>query len=75
MSKNSLYDKLTELMEHEAQFKAFLILEQVGSMTIEDLRTALGSPIVLVKKLVQNLQDVQLVEVNDAGKIVVKKFE
>jgi len=69
------YDKLTELMEHEAQFKAFLILEQVGSMTIEDLRTALGSPIVLVKKLVQNLQDVQLVEVNDAGKIVVKKFE
>jgi chromosome segregation ATPase len=69
------YDKLTELMEHEAQFKAFLILEQVGSMAIEDLRGALGSPIVMVKKIVQNLQDVQLVEINDAGKIVVKKFE
>jgi len=69
------YDKLTELMEHEAQFKAFLILEQVGSMAIEDLRGALGSPIVMVKKIVQNLQDVQLVEINDAGKIVIKKFE
>jgi len=66
------YDKLTELMEHEAQFKAFLIVEQVGSITIEDLRNALGSPIVLVKKLVQNLQDVDLVEINEAEKIVVK---
>jgi chromosome segregation ATPase len=69
------YDKLTELMEHEAQFKAFLILEQVGSMAIDDLRNALGSPIVLVKKMVQNLQDVDLVEINDAGKIVIKKIE
>jgi chromosome segregation ATPase len=69
------YDKLTELMEHEAQFKAFLILEQVGSIAIEDLRNALGSPIVLVKKIVQNLVDVDLVEINDAGKIVVKKIE
>ncbi len=69
------YDKLTELMEHEAQFKAFLILEQVGSMAIEDLRSALGSPIVMVKKIVQNLQDVQLVEINDSGKIVISKSE
>ena len=69
------YDKLTELMEHEAQFKAFLILEQVGSMAIEDLRNALGSPIVMVKKIVQNLQDVQLVEINDTGKIIVRKVE
>jgi chromosome segregation ATPase len=69
------YDKLSDLMEHEAQFKAFLILEQVGSMAIEDLRNALGSPIVMVKKIVQNLQDVQLVEINDVGKILVKKVE
>ena len=62
-------------MEHEAQFKAFLILEQVGSMAIDDLRSALGSPIVLVKKIVQNLQNVELVEINDAGKIIVKKIE
>jgi len=75
VKKITYFDRLTELMEHEAQFKAFLILEQVGSMTMEDLRNALGSPIVLVKKFVQNLQDVQLVEINDEGKIIVKKQE
>lgn len=75
LKKIHYYDKLTELMEHETQFKAFLILEQVGSMAMEDLRNALGSPIVLVKKIVQNLQDVDLVDINDAGKIVVKKID
>ncbi|MBY9020413.1 MAG: hypothetical protein KGD67_05100 [Candidatus Lokiarchaeota archaeon] len=73
--KINYYDKLTALMEHEAQFKAFLIVEQVGSISMEDLRNALGSPIVLVKKLVQNLQDIDLFEINEAGKISVKKQE
>jgi DNA repair exonuclease SbcCD ATPase subunit len=71
--KITYYDKLTELMEHEAQFKAFLIVEQVGSMSLDVLRQALGSPIVMVKKLVKNLQDIDLFEINDAGKISVKK--
>jgi len=75
LKKINYYDKLTVLMEKEAQFKAFLIVEQVGSMFVEDLRNALGSPIVLVKKIVQNLQDVDLLEINEAGKIVVKKLE
>lgn len=75
VKKITYYDKLTDLMEHEAQFKAFLIVEQVGSMTLDDLRNALGSPIVLVKKIVQNLQKVDLFEINDAGKISVKKIE
>ncbi len=75
VKKITYYDKLTDLMEHEAQFKAFLIVEQVGSMTLDDLRNALGSPIVMVKKLVQNLQKVDLFEINDAGKISVKKIE
>jgi len=75
INKITYYDKLTELMEHETQFKAFLIVEQVGSMTLDDLRNALGSPIVLVKKLVQNLQNVDLFEISDAGKISVKKIE
>ena len=75
VKKITYFDKLTELMEREAQFKAFLIVEQVGSMTLEDLRNALGSPIVLVKKLVQNLQEIDLFEINEAGKISVKKIE
>ena len=73
--KITYYDKLSELMEHEAQFKAFLIVEQVGSISLDDLRNALGSPIVLVKKLVENLQKVDLFEINDTGKISVKKIE
>lgn len=75
IKKINYYDKLTELMEHEAQFKAFLIVEQVGSMALDDLRNALGSPIVLVKKIVENLQKVDLFEISDAGKISVKKIE
>ncbi len=75
VKKITYYDKLTELMEHEVQFKAFLIVEQVGSMTLDDLRNALGSPSVLVKKIVQNLQKVDLFEITDAGKISVKKIE
>ena len=75
VKKITYYDKLTDLMEHEAQFKAFLIVEQVGSMALDDLRNALGSPIVLVKKIVENLQKVDLFEISDAGKISVKKIE
>lgn len=69
------FDRLTPLMEEEAQFKAFLIVEKVGSISIEDLRTALGSPIVLVKRIVQKLQDVGLFKIDDKGKISIKKFE
>lgn len=75
LKKINYYNKLTALMEHEAQFKAFLIVEQVGSMTVDVLRNALGSPIVLVKKIVQNLIDVDLFEINETGKIFVKKQE
>ena len=69
------YDKLTELMEHEAQFKAFLILEKIKSMSIDDLRNALGAPIVLVKKLVQNLERIGLVELDESGKIRLKEIK
>ncbi|TFF69096.1 MAG: hypothetical protein EU516_01220 [Promethearchaeota archaeon] len=74
--KNITYfEKLIPLMEQENQFKAFLIVEKVGSMSVDDLRNALGAPIVLVKKIVQNLQNHGLFEVNEKGKISVKDFE
>ena len=62
-------------MEQEAQFKAFLIVEKVKSITLDDLRNAMGSPIVLVKRVVQKLQDVNLLEIDDLGKIHVRKIE
>ena len=74
-AKINYYDKLTPLMEQEAQFKAFLIIEQVRSISLDDLRNAMGSPIVLVKKMVQNLEKANLLEIDDVGKIHVKKIE
>ncbi|MFX0020293.1 MAG: hypothetical protein ACFFAK_17100 [Promethearchaeota archaeon] len=75
LKKIIYFDKLTTLMEKETQFRAFLIVEKVGSISIEDLRNALGSPIVLVKKIVQNLKDADLFELADNGKISVRKVE
>ncbi len=75
MKKIIYFDKLTPLMEKEAQFKAFLIVEKVGSISVDDLRNALGSPIVLVKKIVESLQDADLFEIDDNDKISVKKAE
>ena len=69
------YNKLIPLMEQENQFKAFLIVEKVGSISVDDLRNALGAPIVLVKKIVQNLQEHGLFEINENGKISVINFE
>jgi len=75
IAKIQHFDKLKPLMEREPLFKAFLIINQVGGMTLDDLRNALGSPIVLVRKLAQQLEDAGLLETNDRGKIVVKKAE
>lgn len=69
LKKIIYYDKLAPLMEQEPQFKAFLILEEVGAMSLEDLRNAMGSPIVVVKKMVENLEKNSLVETDEKGKI------
>jgi len=75
IQKIKYYDKLKPLMEKEPLFKAFLIVDKVGSISLEDLRKALGSPIVTVKKNVQQLQDIGLLEISDSKKISVKKVD
>ncbi len=69
------YEKLKPLMEKEPLFKTFLIVEEVGGITLEDLKNALGIPIVTVKKNVQQLESMSLIETNDRGKIVIKREE
>ncbi|MHA1148956.1 MAG: hypothetical protein ACTSR8_12020 [Promethearchaeota archaeon] len=71
--KITFFDKLTILMEQEPLFKTFLIVNEVGAMTIDDLRNATSVPMVQVKKFVEKLQDIDLLEINDVGKIVVKR--
>ena len=69
------FNKLKPLMEKETLFKAFLIVEEVGAISLEDLRNALGTPIVIIKKMVQQLEGIGLLETNEQGKIVIKKIE
>lgn len=75
IDKIKFYDKLKPLMEKEPLFKTFLIVENVGGITLEDLKNALGIPIVTVKKNVNTLEDIGLLETDDRGKIVVKREE
>lgn len=74
--KVAQYDKLTELMEGEPLFKAFLIIKDVGGrgLSIDDLKSSLGSPIVMVKKFVETLKKHNLIVENENGKLVTKKI-
>ncbi len=73
--KIKYFDKLKPIMEKQPLFKTFLIVENVGGISLEDLKNALGTPIVTVKKNIKTLEDIGLLEINDIGKIVVKKQE
>jgi chromosome segregation ATPase len=72
INKINYFDKLKPLMEKETIFKVFLIVEKVGAITIDDLRAAVGSPIVVVKRNVQELEAAGLIGTNEQGKISVK---
>ena len=74
INKITYLDTLKPLMEEDPLFKGFFIIQQVGSITLEDLKGAIGAPIVLVKRGVQRLQDIGLVEMSDDGKISAKDF-
>jgi chromosome segregation ATPase len=72
IDKINYYDKLKPIMEKEPLFKTFLIIEEVGGISLEDLKSALGIPIVTVKKNIQTLEGIGLIETDDRDKIVVK---
>ncbi|NVM34629.1 MAG: hypothetical protein HWN81_03475 [Candidatus Lokiarchaeota archaeon] len=75
IDKINFYDKLQPLMEKDPLFKTFLIIEDIGGITLEDLKGALGIPIVTVKKNVTQLEDIGLIETDDRGKIIIKREE
>ncbi len=62
------YEKLKPLMEQEGIFKAYFIIKDVGHISLDDLRNAVGSPIVLVRKMVDQLTKLGLIE-EEEGKI------
>lgn len=75
INKITYLDKLQPLMEEDPIFKGFFIVQQVGSISLDDLKAAIGAPIVTVKKDIQRLQDMGILEMNDVGKITAKKFD
>ena len=75
INKITYLDILQPLMEEDPIFKGFFIVQQVGSISLDDLKAAIGAPIVTVKRDVQRLQDMGLLEMNDVGKITTKKFD
>ncbi|MFX1429319.1 MAG: hypothetical protein ACFFCY_04040 [Promethearchaeota archaeon] len=75
IDKIHYYDKLKPIMEKEPIFKTFLIIEEVGGITLEDLKNALGIPIVTVKRNIEQLENIGLIEKDDREKIVIKKIE
>jgi chromosome segregation ATPase len=75
ITKITYLDKLKPLMEEDPLYRGFFIIQQVGSIALEDLKSAIGAPIVTVRKDIKRLQDLGLVEMNDVGKIAAKKFD
>ncbi|MFX0070266.1 MAG: hypothetical protein ACFFAO_04165 [Candidatus Hermodarchaeota archaeon] len=73
--KLTTIEKLKNVMEEDPLFRAYFIIEEVGHISLDDLRAAVGSPIVVVKKDVEKLQKIGIVEIDDLGKISVKKIE
>ena len=74
-SKLFFLEKLQPLMEEAPLFKSFFIVQAVGSISLEDLRNAVGAPIVTVKRDVERLEKIGVLEIGDDEKIAAKKFE
>ncbi|MFX0186940.1 MAG: hypothetical protein ACFE8A_04295 [Candidatus Hodarchaeota archaeon] len=74
-SKIFFLDTLRPIMEEDPIFKSFFIIQDVGSISLEDLRGAVGTPMVTVKRDVDRLQKIGAVEMSADGKITAKKFE
>ena len=68
-------DKLRPIMEEDPIFRAFFILQDVSSISLEDLRKAVSAPIVTVRKEVLKLQKIGAIEMSDDEEIKALKFE
>ena len=74
-SKIFIFDKLKPLLEEDPIFRAFFIIQDVGSISLDDLRASVGAPMVIVKKEVARLEKIGVIEMGADGKIKAKKIE
>ena len=73
-SKIFFLEKLRPIMEEDPIFKSFFIIQDVGSISLDDLKGAVGAPTVIVKREVARLEKIGAIEMSADGKIK-KKIE
>ncbi|MHA1476257.1 MAG: hypothetical protein ACTSQ5_13860 [Promethearchaeota archaeon] len=66
------FTRLMTLFEHDPMFKAFLLVNDVGEMNIEDLKNSLGVPSITTKKYVEQFIKADLFVLTDTGKVTLK---
>ncbi|QEE17262.1 hypothetical protein DSAG12_03094 [Promethearchaeum syntrophicum] len=69
---SSNFSRLMTLFEHEPLFKAFLLVNDVGEMNVEDLKNSLGVPSITTKKYVDQFIKADLFVLTDSGKLSLK---
>ena len=74
-SKIFIFDKLKPLLEEDPIFRGFFIIQDVGSISLDDLRAAVGAPMVIMKREVNRLEKIGAIEMSADGKIKAKKIE
>ena len=67
------FQRMTPLFEEEPLFKSFLIVREVGAISLSDLKNALGIPTITLQKYVQKFVDNNIFKYNDAGDISLNK--
>jgi len=63
---------LVQLFEEEPLFRCYLLVRDIGTMTIDELRKAVGVPSVTIQKYVKKFVAVDLFEEDATGKITLK---
>lgn len=66
------FTRLMTLFEHDPMFKAFLLVNDVGEMNVDDLKNSLGVPSVTTKKYVEQFIKADLFEMAESGKVTLK---
>jgi chromosome segregation ATPase len=62
-------NNLLKIFEEEPLFKTYIIIKDVGRIRFDDLKSSLGLPQITVKKYVEKLKSVELIEEKSDGKI------
>lgn len=68
-------DKLRPIMEEDPIFRAFFIIQDVSSISLEDLRKAVSAPIVTIRRDIQKLQKIGALKMSDEEHINSIKFD